>query len=109
MQELYGLNEDTPLDDALHYGSDSEVTYEEYCELHEILRYLSTVQMIAVEWDSMTHFFQYAAHGLNLACMCVECAVQCDSDLSNNPVMQLMYTLMNIILGIFHLNMKLQR
>jgi hypothetical protein len=80
MRELYGLDEDTPLDDALHHGSVSEVTYEEYCELHGILRFLSTVQTIAVERDSMAHFFQCAAHGLNLACMRVECAVQCDPD-----------------------------
>ncbi|KAG2337137.1 hypothetical protein BDR05DRAFT_952839 [Suillus weaverae] len=80
MRELHGLDEDAPLDHALTVGSENKLTYEEYCELHGMSIFLSAVQMIAVERQSIAQFFQYAAHGLRMAGVRVDCAIQCDAD-----------------------------
>lgn len=78
MRELHGLAHDTPLDHAITAGSQSQVTYEEYCELHGMSQFLSVVQMIPVERQSMAHFFICAARGINLECPRVDCGIQCD-------------------------------
>lgn len=80
MRELHGLDEDTPLKDVIEHGSDCQVNYEQYCELHGISKFLSVVQLIRVERQSMSQFFQSAARGLSLTSLRVDCAIQCDAD-----------------------------
>jgi hypothetical protein len=77
-RELYGLEENTPLDDAIKNGSVCQATYDEYCEISGMFKFLSAVQTIVEERQTMADFFICAARGLRLSGMRMECGVQCD-------------------------------
>ncbi|KAG2028695.1 hypothetical protein BDR03DRAFT_1019462, partial [Suillus americanus] len=80
MREIHGLGADTPLDNTIINGSDCQVTYAEYCELHGMSMFLSKVQTIKVERQSIAQFFTSAGRGLSMLGRRVDCAVQCDAE-----------------------------
>ncbi|KAG1837842.1 hypothetical protein DFJ58DRAFT_846298 [Suillus subalutaceus] len=80
MREIHGLGADTPLDNTVVNGSDCQVTYAEYCELHGMTMFLSKVQTIKVERQSIAQFFTSAGRGLSMLGRRVDCAVQCDAE-----------------------------
>lgn len=80
MREIHGLGADTPLDNTIINGSDCQVTYAEYCELHGMSMFLSKVQTIKVERQSIAQFFTSAGRGLSMIGRRVDCAVQCDAE-----------------------------
>ncbi|KAG2136433.1 hypothetical protein DEU56DRAFT_756339 [Suillus clintonianus] len=86
LRELHGLDEDTPLDDALQKGSVTQATYQEYCELYGMSHFLNATQTIPQERQSMAQFFISAARGFFLSSIHVDCAVQCDSEACGTPV-----------------------
>ncbi|KAG1867656.1 hypothetical protein F4604DRAFT_1927439 [Suillus subluteus] len=80
MREIHGLDEDTPLDHVLDFGSENNVTYAEYSEMHGMATFIKNVQTISVERRSMAQFFECASRGLTMARVFVDCAIQCDED-----------------------------
>ncbi|KAG2354874.1 hypothetical protein BDR07DRAFT_1381928 [Suillus spraguei] len=79
MRELCGLDEDTPLDNVFQHGYECQATYDQYCEVYGMSRFLSAVHAIAQERQSIADFFISAARGPGLSNIRVNCAVQCDS------------------------------
>ncbi|KAG2061013.1 hypothetical protein BDR06DRAFT_966816 [Suillus hirtellus] len=83
--ELYGLDEDTTLDDAIQHGYECQITYEEFQEISGMFKFLCTVQAIAEEHQTIADFFVCAAQGPHLSDMCIECGVQCDIESQLDP------------------------
>ncbi|KAG2335562.1 hypothetical protein BDR05DRAFT_1006677 [Suillus weaverae] len=84
IRELYGLEEDAPLDNIFQQGYECQATYEEYCEIYGMSKFLSAVEALAEERQSVANFFVCAARGLRLSGM-VECGVQCDIESQLDP------------------------
>ncbi|KAG1829886.1 hypothetical protein DFJ58DRAFT_848588 [Suillus subalutaceus] len=80
MREIHGLDEDTPLDHVLDFGSENHVTCAEYSEVHGMATFIKNVQTISVERRTMAQFFECASRGLTMARVFVDCAIQCDEE-----------------------------
>ncbi|KAG1790111.1 uncharacterized protein HD556DRAFT_1310895 [Suillus plorans] len=85
IRELYGLDEDTPLDDAIQHGSECQATYEEFHEISGMFKFLRAIQAIAEERQTIADFFVCAARGPHLSDMRIECGVQCDIESQLDP------------------------
>jgi hypothetical protein len=85
IRELYGLDEDTTLDDAIQHGSECQATYEEFQEISGMFKFLRAVQAIAEERQTIADFFVCAARGPHVSDMRIESGVQCDIESQLDP------------------------